>query len=125
MLRELREQGLTAGKHRASLELSLSSNPDIYAVEDDRFLYYAQMVDTARVFHIVKGKFDYAMEIGDWESFAKLMLSVDDEFFVTGEGREFRDCFLGSYLSKYSRRKDFVNDLMYVIDDAKGWLNGQ
>ena len=127
MLRELREQGLVEGRHRATLELSLSSNPSIYAVEDDSFLYYAQNVKesqrTVQVFHIVKGRFDYSMEISDWETFAKMMLEVNDEFFVSGEGKDFKECFLGNYLSKYSRRKAFINELMCVIDDARGWLD--
>ena len=126
MLRELKEQGLKAGKHRATVELTLSCDSSVYAVEDERFLYYAQNIkendSSIKVFHIVKGKFDYSMNLDDWDEFIKLMQSVDDDFFVSGEGQEFKECFLGKYLSKYNRRKEFITDLANVIDDAKMWF---
>lgn len=127
MLKQLRTQGLTEGRNRAIVEQFVSNDPNIYSVEDDKFLYYAENVKetdkTVKIFHIVKGKVDYCMEIDEWELFVHLMLNVSDEYFITGEGKEFKDCFLGNYLSKYNRRKEFINDLAYVIDDAKEWLH--
>lgn len=118
---KLKEKNLENGKTRAVIEQFVSNNPDIYSVEDDNFLYYAQDVANVRVFHIVKGKLDYSMDIRDWEKFIDKMHIVNDEYFVTGEGKHLKDSFLGKYLAKYSRRKTFIDDLAYIVNDAKVW----
>ena len=124
MLDVLKRQGTTESRYRGVIEQYLSNNADIYSAEDDKFLYYAQNSEqNVKLFHIVKGKFDYCMEIADWEKFIDLMHQVNDDFFLTGEGKEFRECFLGNYLSKYSRRNEFIDDLRWVIHDAKDWLD--
>jgi len=124
MLDVLRQQGMKENRYRGVIEQFLSNNSDIYSSEDDRFLYYAQNSDDGELFHIVKGKYDYCMEIKEWEKFIDLMHKVNDDFFLSGIGREFRECFLGNYLSKYNRRSEFIDDLQWVISDAKDWLNG-
>lgn len=106
-------------RERRIIEQSLSLSSDIYATEDDRFLYYC--VDD--IFHVVKGNLDLFMDIDGWEAFAKEMLSVSDEYFVTGEGRQLKQQmgFIGGYISKYSRRQEFANGLLDVIEDARVW----
>lgn len=106
-------------RERKVIEQNLSCKPEVYSVEDDKFLYY---LEEGRL-HISKASTDWSMSVEEWENFISRIIKVSDEYFVTGEGKDIgvRMGFLGKYLAKYSRRREFLSGLLDIIEDSRGW----